>query len=186
MALNDMRPLSDEEWLALDAFLLAGDEAAPRLPLEEAHGYLTALIVSRAPVPVEAWQTAIWGESPVADAAQQQRMAELLLRMWNEIAVTLEQGQDFEPLVIVEEQDGEQFETVDGWCFGFMQAVADYPERWEALQGPARELVQPIAALALQDDEEAEALDEEEYELCAELLPGSVQGLYAHWTANPV
>jgi len=36
-------PLSEEEYTELDDFLCAGDEEAERLPVDEAHGFMTVL-----------------------------------------------------------------------------------------------------------------------------------------------
>lgn len=170
-------PLSDDELQLLDAFLLEGPEEGERLPLEEAHGYLTALIVSQNALPEEDWLAAVWGAPHFADAAEEQRLTHLMQRLRQDIEAGLAPGQRFEPMVIEEEEDGEVFESYEGWCVGFMLAVADHTEAWETLPEPVRELLQPIAALTLSGSEEEPGLDEEEYALCIELLPGSVVGL---------
>ncbi|MBI3771824.1 MAG: YecA family protein [Gammaproteobacteria bacterium] len=174
-------PLSDDELQVLDAFLLGETEAGERLPLEEVHGYLTALIVSQTLLPVEDWLTAVWGAPRFADAAEEQYLTGLMQRLRQNIEAGLAAGQRFEPLVIEEEEDGEIFDSYEGWCVGFMLAVAEHSEVWEKLPKPMRELLQPIAALTLTGSEEEADLDEEEYTLCVELLPGSVAGLYDYF-----
>lgn len=174
-------PLSDDELQVLDAFLLGGTEAGERLPLEEVHGYLTALIVSRTPLPMEDWLTAVWGAPSFADAGEEQHLTGLMQRLRQDIEAGLAAGQRFEPLVIEEEEDGEVFDSYEGWCVGFLLAVSDHPERWQRLSSQAEELLQPIAALALVGTEEAPELDEEECVLCVELLPGSVAGLHDYF-----
>lgn len=175
-------PLSDEELHVLDDFLLQGQEDGERLSLDEAHGYLTALTIAQPDFPAEAWLAAIWGEPAFASVSERQAMTGLLQRLKQDVAASLAAGQRFEPLVIEEEEDGEIFESYDGWCFGFMLAVADHPDIWEGLPKSMQELIQPIAALALAgNSEEGPELDEEEYSLCIELLPGSVAGLYRYF-----
>jgi hypothetical protein len=45
-------------------------------------------------------------------------------------------------------------------------------------------LLGPIARLALLHVEDEPEIDEEEYELLVELLPGAVAGLNAYWESN--
>lgn len=173
--------LSDDELQILDTFLMGGNEPGERLLLEEVHGYLTASIVSQTPLPAAEWLTTAWGTPNFADADEEQYLTGLMQRLRQDIETGLITGQRFEPLVIEEEEDGEIFESYEGWCVGFMLGVADHPERWQNLSSQAEELLQPIAALALVGDEEAPELDEEEFALCVELLPGSVAGLYDYF-----
>lgn len=181
-AANDL-PLSDDEVLELDGFLLAGtNEQAERLTVDEAHGYLTGLVVGNAPVSTEEWMKVIWGKPNFSDTAQQKRMTSLLLRMREEIEATLRRGQSFEPLVAEVEEKGELLVAFEGWCFGFMLAVSNDEARWSELPPSARDALAPIADLALLHTEEATTdLDEEDIKLLAALVPGSVVTLYDHW-----
>jgi yecA family protein len=177
-------PLSGDELLALDAFLLSEEVEDERLPIDEVHGYLTALIVSALPVDQATWMEAVWGDLEFADDAEKECMTGYLLRMYGEISETLEQGHSFEPLIIEEEdEEGELLEAYEGWCFGFMRAVADHQSHWEDVPKNEQELLSPIAKLALlcTEEEMDEEMDEEEYEVCIDLLPGAVAGLYAFW-----
>ncbi len=164
--------LSDSELAELDEFLLQDDEC---LAIDEAHGYLTALIVSRADADEAAILEAVLGAGEAPEW-----IAQLLLRIYQEIATELESTEPFEPLVIEEEEDGDSFEIYEGWCFGFMLAVSDYEELWRELAKEQRSLLEPIATLALLREEELD-MDDEEYAGWVGLLPGSVDGLYAHW-----
>lgn len=164
--------LSETDLAELDEFLLADDE---RLTIDEAHGYLTALIVSNADIDEAAMLEAILGE-----AEQPENISQLLLRMHREIAADLESSKPFEPMVIEEEEDGESFEVYEGWCYGFMLAVSDHEAKWEQLSKDERSLLEPIATLALLREEELD-MDDEEYSGWVSLLPGSVSGLYTYW-----
>jgi len=172
-ALPDI-PLSEQELTELDAFLLseACDEEA--LTIDEAHGFLTALVVGPVPLAAEEWLVEVWREPAFADEEEARRMTDLMLRLYNEIAVTIASGRPFEPLVVEEEDEGEVFEVYEGWCFGFILGVELHQSHWEGLPKEQQSLMAPIAQLAL-------LASEEEYRAWVELLPGAVAGLYAFW-----
>lgn len=173
--------LSDEELEALDSFLLSdacGDEA---LSVDEVHGYLTALIVGPETVDQETWLVTAWGHPEFGDKASEQRMTGLMLRLYSDIAATLEARRNFEPLVVEVEDEGEVVEAYEGWCFGFMIGVEQHQEMWDRLPKPEQALLAPMAQLALLNSEEAVAMDDETYRSWVELIPGAVMGLYAFW-----
>lgn len=184
MSPQSQAPLSDEEFTELDRFLLA-DEEGERLPIDEAHGYITALIVAQSPLETADWLQAVWGSPQFRDQDERMKMTGYMQRMHAAIAAMLEAQTPFEPLVIEEEdEEGDLLEAYEGWCFGFMHAVADYPQHWETLPTEAQELLTPIARLALLAGDDESDMDEEEYAMWVELLPGSVAGLYALWRGN--
>lgn len=174
-------PLSDDEIEELDNFLLSGDEEEARLTVDEAHGFVTALVVGRSTVEAEEWMETIWGIPAFVDDAEKQHMSELLLRMRSEIKQTLQAGKGFEPLIAEFEEDGDDVVAYEGWCYGFMLGVSLAQSQWEKLPQHEQELLAPIARLALVTEEDSPELDEEEYEMLTELLPGSVVGLYNYW-----
>jgi len=170
-------PLSDDELAELDTFLLEGD-ASDRLQIDEAHGYLSSLIIGGGgDVDTDTWLTDIWGELECTDE-RRARVTELFLRLHYETELGLREERPFEPLVIEEEEGGELYEVYDGWCFGFMLGVANYQEKWESVEKESQDLLAPIATLALLHSDEEHELSEEEYTACVELLPGSVFELY--------
>lgn len=177
--------LSDDELTELDTLLLSDED--DRLPIDEAHGFITAQLVSRATITDAEIIEAICGDATFKGDNDLARVSALLLQMRDEIALSLQTNAPFEPLVIEEEEeDGEVFEAYEGWCFGFMLGVTHQSEQWDKISKEQEELLAPIAQLALlhtQDNEEEE-IDEEEYTLCIELLPGAVNSLYASWASN--
>ncbi|VAX09032.1 Branched-chain amino acid ABC transporter, amino acid-binding protein (TC 3.A.1.4.1) [hydrothermal vent metagenome] len=177
-------PLTEDELTKLDDFLLSSSEGGGRMPVDEAHGFITALIISHLPVGQTAWQSAVWGDPVFANEAEKECMTDLLQRMRNDIAATLQAGHPFEPLVIEEDSDGEVTEDYDGWCIGFMHAVTCHQEHWEKLPKNEHELLSPIAKLALLSSEEEVEMEADEYEMCIELIPGTVAGLYSHWESE--
>jgi uncharacterized protein len=177
---NSHPHISEEELGELDAFLLseACDEA---LAVDEAHGYLTALIAGPSQVEPAEWMGSIWGQPHFADDAQRTRMEELLHRMYDDIAATLESGLDFEPLAIEIEEEGEILEAYEGWCFGFMLGVSHDEEQWASLPKDEQPLMAPVSQLALLHGDEEIEMDDEEYTSWVELLPGAVLGLYSYF-----
>ena len=162
--------LSEDELIELDEFLLS--EGEERLSIDEAHGYMAALIVSNAEVDETAMLASILGE-----AEQPEKIVQLLQRMYQEISAELASGKPFEPMVIEEEEGGETFEVYEGWCYGFVLAVSDHETDWAQLSKDGRSLLEPIATLALLREEELD-IDDEEYSGWVGLLAGSVSGLY--------
>ncbi len=178
-------PLSDAEFAELDQFLMAGEDEGC-MPIDQAHGFITALVVGPEPLGQESWTRAVWGEAVFEDEQQKTHMTDFLLRIHNEIMTTLEDRRPFEPLIIEEEdEEGELLEAYEGWCLGFMHGVSDHHDQWDALPKNEQELLSPIAKLALLCVDEEMEMDEEEYEMCVELLPGAVMGLYEYWHGRP-
>lgn len=173
--------LTEEELITLDTFLLSEACDGAALSIDEAHGFLTAIIAGPAQVAQKEWLTEVWGQPRFADAAEKQRLTELLLRLHDEIATTLQAGRSFEPLVVEVEEDGEATEAYEGWCFGFMLGVAQHQEMWDRLPRDEKMLIAPMAQLALLNSEEAVAMRDEEYASWIELIPGAVMGLYRFW-----
>lgn len=175
--------LSDDELTELDNLLLSEED--DRLPIDEAHGFITAQLVCHAATPDAEIIEAICGDATFEDEGDLQRITTLLMKMRDEIAASLQKNEPFEPLVIEEEEeDGETFESYEGWCFGFMLGVTHQSEQWGNISKEQEELLAPIAQLALLHTQEGEEdeIDEEEYALCIELLPGAVNSLYASWS----
>ena len=179
--------LSEEELVELDDFLLSEACDDDALSVDEAHGFLTALIVGPKAVARDEWLVAVWGQPHFADEEQAKQMTDKLVRLYDNIEATLREGYPFEPLVVEEEEEGEIFEAYEGWCFGFMLGVEEQEEQWSPLPKDAQALLAPMGQLALltSDEEEEEPdMDEAEYEDWVELLPGAVTGLYAFWHGN--
>lgn len=173
-------PLAEQEYVELDAFLLSV-EGSQCLPIDEAHGYITALLVSEVALEGELWLKMIWGEPVFDSPAVEKKMTNLMQRLRNEIATMLASGDPFEPMVIEMEEDGEEIEVVEGWCFGFMLAVSEDEEKWTVMRSSEESLLAPIAKLAMLHSGEEINIDADEHEMLVELLPGAVVGLHSFW-----
>jgi len=174
-------PLNPDELAELDDFLLSEACDEDTLSIDEAHGFITALIVTPHIPAEKAWLSSVWGQPKFANPQQQQHMTALLERLYNEIELMLEAGRDFEPLVIETEEQGETLEAYEGWCFGFMLGVEQQQTLWDELPQNEQNLVVPMAQLAMLYSEEESDMGDEEYDSWVELIPGAVMGLYAYW-----
>ena len=182
MSIENKLPLTDEESTLLDEFLLSAEEGDDsRMPIDEAHGYLTALIVGHAQVSMEDALNAVWEKPNFKDAAEQEQMTGYLMRMYQDISNSLEDGDKFEPMAIEIEDEGETLVAYEGWCFGFMIAVTSDEERWTSLPKNEQSLLSPIAKLALLYADEEVEMEDDEYEMLADLLPGSAVALHHYW-----
>lgn len=179
--MSQAQPLNDQELAELDDFLLSDHCDDDTLGIDELHGFLSALLVLPE-TPAEAeWLPVVWGEPRFTDAAHQARMHSSLQRMVAEIRDSLHARQDFEPLVVEVEEEGEPVEVWEGWCQGFVLAMEMYPEHWEQLPKHEQALVLPMAQLALLEVDDELEMEEQEYQDWVELIPGAVMGLYAYW-----
>ncbi len=173
-------PLSDDELMALDTFLLSAEDDES-MSIDEAHGYLTALIVGHSRTEQSEWLPAVWGSPVFSDSEEELKMTEMMQRLYNEIKATLTANKTFEPLVTEMEEDDEVFVEYEGWCFGFMMGLAQEADKWDLIPKEEQELLTPIGELALVYVEEASPVDAEDYETLVELIPGSVASLYRYW-----
>lgn len=173
--------LTEDELIELDNFLLSDACDDETLSIDEAHGFLTAIQLPPVRTVDAEWRQAIWGSPRFRDAAHAQHMEGLLQRLFDDITATLAQRRNFEPLVIETEEEGEQVESYEGWCFGFMLGVEQHEAEWDALPKTEQGLVAPMAQLSLLGSEEEEEMGEDEYLQWVELIPGAVMGLYAYW-----
>lgn len=175
--MNQINTLNEDELIQLDELLIdyAHDDS---LAIDEAHGYFTALIVANVDISDEDIIEAVLGQAAGKDKAT---LVALLIRMYHDLATELQAEQNFEPMVIEEEEEnGESFEQYEGWCFGFILGMTDHEQHWSDLSKEAKNLVEPIATLALMREEELD-MDDEEYSGWVELLPGSVDSLYHYF-----
>jgi uncharacterized protein len=115
--------------------------------LEALDGFLSALVVSPAQVPVEEWAPVVWGGKPPrwSSPAEAEEVHNLLLGHWNMATARARQGGDdlpdhLMPLMWLPEdpQQGEQALDEDEldvgreWALGFFEGVALREDAWNA------------------------------------------------------
>ena len=147
---NDLfSPLNEEEFQALEEFLLSLDDDDAILCMSELDGFFTAIISGPIAIPPLQWLEVIWGNqenSPVCDTDEEiQNTFELLVRHMNSTAVTLMKApMDFQPCFIERIAEGNRHYTVvDDWCEGYMKGVALCPDRWNEMPRAQEDYLAP-------------------------------------------
>ncbi|HWK55351.1 MAG TPA: UPF0149 family protein [Hyphomicrobiales bacterium] len=195
-------PLTPEELDWLDRLLYerveeetADEEAEGILSLAELDGFFTALISGPLPPQDVDWWPLIWGdfEPEWESEAQFNDAMQLIQRHINTIAATLADApEEFEPLFMEYEEDGELLLSVDDWCEGYMRGVALAEKRWKAAGEGLHKLLTAISAFSSVTDWRAHnrSSDQEFDQLSAALTP-NVRRIYLYWhnadqaTASP-
>ncbi len=166
--------MTDDDYSRLDGILM--DNIDECLSLDEAHGFLTAMLVSQIELSREECVESICGDSNVDDNVAAD-ISDLIFNMNETIQQMLNSNQPFDILLIEIEEDDEIIEVFEGWCHGFMLAVSQEQNIWDTLGKNEQSILSPIAKLALLISDESLDMEEDEYELLVELLPGAVIGL---------
>ncbi|MEY4641679.1 MAG: hypothetical protein RLZZ227_1673 [Pseudomonadota bacterium] len=195
-----LRPLNDNELAALDQFLLDRIDAnlddddddvdeelgdVGLVSVSGLDGLFTALISGPVLPAPEQWLPVVWGdyEPEWEDAQDFEARVELMMRHLNTIAATLQEApQEFDPLFLEDEEDGETFLVVDDWCEGYTRGVALSADRWRKGGATVEQLLHPIVSFSSATEWQAHELeDEREIEKLSEAITPSVRALYAYW-----
>ena len=163
MSLND-EPLSDDEFEELDEFLLSDRCPDDAMTMDSLHGFLTAIVIGPEQVSMSEWLPHVWGSggSPkFLSTDEQQRIAELMLRFLQEIAMTFEVApKEFEPLFCEQEHRGKMLLDSEGWAMGFWAGINLRPAAWKPIWSSAlAPMMQPFYLMG------ADELDEDEEKL---------------------
>lgn len=152
-------PFTDDELDELADFLDSDAVPSEAMDISMLHGFLTALVLSPAPLPFESWLPLIWGEDGAkpefTSTTQQTHIESLLQRLHAQITTTLEHNASaIEPVLYVDEED--QLDIARPWCYGFTQAVWLQEEAWAPMfeDEDAGALLEPVFDCS---DEEARA-----------------------------
>ncbi len=117
--------------------------------LEALDGYLTALAVSPAELPVERWEPAIWGKTPRWDDPEERARVESLILSHRNMAIArVRHGNEtlpehLAPLLWLPEDpeklpagadapDQDELDVGRDWALGFFTAVELQEEQWDA------------------------------------------------------
>jgi uncharacterized protein len=129
-------PLTDEEILYLDCFLLErlpdddniGDEQDVGIfCVSELDGFLTAIVSGPEAIMPSTWLSAVWGdfehvwESP----KEMETIFSLMVRHMNDIvSYLMESPDEFEPLFLERSLEDGTVMIVDEWCEGYLRGLA--------------------------------------------------------------
>jgi uncharacterized protein len=190
-------PLSDDELDQLTEFL--DDLPSPTaMNIERMDGFFCALVVGPELVmPSEYWPHVIGGESaehgPAFDSMEQaQTIMGMFTRHWNSIARTLERGDIYVPIVVLDDNDQA---LGNEWAKGFMHGVGLRAASWQTFlhdEERAGSIV-PMMALAHENDPDPKSRfespsPEKRTELLQMMTAGIVQ-MYRHFApmrAQPI
>lgn len=173
--------MKDEDYSRLDEILM--DNIDSCLSIDEAHGFLSAMLVSQIELSSEDCLECVCGDSDFNDKIRLE-VSSLILSMFSDIQEMLNNGQAFDPLLIETEEEGEVVEVYEGWCHGFMLAVVQEQTIWDFLEKNEQSLLSPIAKLALLISDETLEIEADEYDMLVELLPGAVTGLNIYFKSK--
>jgi yecA family protein len=175
--------MNDDGYSRLDEILIENIDEC--LSIDEAHGFLTAIQVSQITLSNENLFESICGDSKLETKIASETL-ELLLSMNSDIQVMLNNSAPFDILIIETEDDGELVEVIEGWCHGFMLAVSQEQSAWDNLGKNEQSILSPIAKLALLISDEQLEMEDDEYDMLVELLPGAVIGLNSYFKNNRI
>ena len=177
---------SDEQLDRLEEFLFEHMESDGTLPLDAAHGFLTAVVSGPRMIMPGEWLPRILGEVEFASMEETTAITETIMGLYNGTIEELEAG-SYEPILLTlgEEGDEAPLPLPYGWCEGYLvgwnfhgEEVLDRmagDEEAAALLGPV------VAFLMYEEDQLMDPPDPEAHrETVAELGPSAV-GLYRWW-----
>jgi len=170
--------MTEDDYSRLDEILM--DNIDDCLSLDEAHGFLTGMLVSQIDLSNEDCVEGICGDSEF-DTNTSQQVSTLILSMYDDIRDMLKSNEPFDILFIETEEDDEIVEVFEGWCHGFMLAVSQEQQIWDTLEKNEQSILSPIAKLALLISDESLEMEDDEFDMLVELLPGAVMGLNSYF-----
>jgi uncharacterized protein len=187
--INPNKPLSDADVERLRAILDSGRGGENCMTIEAVDGLFACLVCSPEIVMPGQWMPAVWGGA----GPEYQSMEEaneiigLLMRMWQEVARTINEG-TYRPMVTVLEcsDDVDHF-LADDWALGFIEGMKFQKHYWlDTKDIDLIDLLAPIVMLAKEGREGPDdgLLDDEVREDLINMLPSVVIDLKNYWLAK--
>lgn len=186
--------LGDEELDRLEALIDSPVFKGEAMWLDELQGFLCAVISAPDTILPSAWLPAVLGENPEYENQQQaEEILGLVMRFYNDIALTLQQGEGI--ALQLYHPEGEEDYDFQSWCSGYLDGVEFSEVDWSEAGDPDEvdELLFPFIVLAgdledfLHDTGQGAISDKETAELeaaCREDLAGAVMQTYRYWLAR--
>jgi uncharacterized protein len=185
-------PLTDEECGRLDRFLLDRiDEEADTLgrdegvlDISELDGLFTALVSGPVLTVPSQWLPVVWGDfEPVWDSQEEfEEIFSLMIRHMNGIAhLLMEYPEEFEPMFLGREVEGNTCTIVDEWCDGYLRGVELAEKDWITGGEELAALLVPVFAFTEKTQWRAHDLDYEEMVKVQQAIAGNVRRIHAYW-----
>ena len=187
--------LSDEEYERLDRFLLERiDEDAETLDkdegvldISELDGLFTAIVSGPVTTAPSQWLPVVWGEFEPAweDEKEFEEILSLMMRHMNAIAsILMETPEEFEPLYLGREVEGNSYTIVDEWCEGYRRGVKLTQEYWDKGGEEMTVLLTPILAFTAETNWRGHEFELEELEKIQQAIAPNVRKIHAYWLAG--
>lgn len=190
------QPLSDEELVRLDEFLLERvDETADEdededrdegiLGLSELDGFLTAIVSGPQTIMPSVWLPAVWGECAPNWETEDEALGvfTLMMRHMNAIAAHLmEEPGTFEPIFLSQSAEGAEHVIVEEWCLGYVRGLALSADDWHEGGKGIESLLQPIFAFGTPEGwQMLDRLSDARRESLQQEITSSVRGIHDFW-----
>ena len=190
-AMNSTRPLTDDEIDELDDFLLSDEAPETCMDISTFDGFLAAVVLNPDVILPSRWLPWVWDmdngeESPEFDTLDEaSRISNLIMRHYNMVATTINEGR-FGPLLFeLSQPDGSEFYDAEGWCEGFMLGVSIFLDPWwRSVMEDRSELVEPMVLLGTEQGWEilAKSADEKHaIQEAYESIPAAIEALNAYF-----
>jgi uncharacterized protein len=180
------KPLSDAEVERLRAILESGRGGENCMTIEAVDGLFACLICSPEVVMPSQWMPVVWdGEGPEYESIEEaNEIIGLLMRMWDEVARTINKGAYGPMVTVLECNDGVDRSLAADWALGFIEGMKFQEHYWlDTKDSDLMELLTPIVMLAKEGREGPDdgLLEDEVREDLIDMLPGIVIDLKNYW-----
>lgn len=189
-----LQPLTHDELAQLDQFLQARADTAHDehdddcdhgvLNVSELDGMLAALVSAPTLVKPADWVPAVWGddEPEWKNEAEFDAIVQLMQRHLNTLAATLQEApEEFEPLFLYEEEDGETFTIVDDWCEGYLRGVKLAIAAWNAGKPDINRLLSPIRSFSSETNWRGHEVSEAERDKLSDAIAVNARAIHQFW-----
>jgi yecA family protein len=178
------QPLSPDELEDLQSTLVQHMEHAGCMPLDVAHGFLTAT----AAAPVGGDPAPVLGERVLGGLAADPALRDLVARFRQQVLRDLGAG-DYGPLILqLPRDDGEPLPLPYGWCQGYVAGLEflgeDQRDRLLADEQAGGMLTPVLSFLMYEQDQWLDPPDEAAHREIAAQLADAALGLYRWWLAR--
>jgi uncharacterized protein len=186
MTIDTLQPLDDDEIETLELFLQTLEAEDAVIGISELDGFLTAIVSGPNALPPQQWIQAIWGDEdgPAWESARHaEEIISLIIRHVNSISTALtEFPEDFDPIYMEDEFEGEPYLNVDEWCQGYLKGIQLDPEGWQQLDEEMEQALAPILVFGLDTglDGMVDAEDAAIEALQQQVAPAA-RRLHAYW-----
>jgi uncharacterized protein len=184
--INPNKPLSDADVERLRAILESGRGGENCMTIEAVDGLFACLICSPEVVMPSQWMPVVWdGEGPEYESVEEaNEIVGLLMRMWQEVAHTINKGTYGPMVTVLECNDSVDRTFAADWAMGFIEGMKFQEHYWlDTDDSDLTELLTPILMLAKEGREgpDDSLLDNEVREDLINMLPGIVIDLKNYW-----